>query len=486
MWRENVRNQAALAVFVLVVALAVYARTLAPDITWAHDGGDGGDLITAAATGGVPHPPGYPTYLLLSWPFVNLAVGNLAWRMNLFSAVGAGGASALVALSVFRLARDAGHNPPAAWAAAAGAGLALAFSPLLWSQAVIAEVYAPGALFAALLLWQAVRRPAGQWAAAAWGLTWGMALGINLPLAIYGLLFLEFAWRQRRLWIGGGVGLACGLAIFAILPLRARLGSPVNWGGADTWAGLWWLISAQLYRGYVLSLAPSALPARLLAWAVLLVRQFTPAGPILAGWGLGRLTGLRRGLAVASVLACIGLSIFAIGYNTTDSYVHLIPVLILAAAWLGLGLCQVLELAGQALSRRWRWRRLALAAMAGALPLGLLVTGWDEADLASDRPAVVFGLSRLESAPPRAILLTGQDAQTFTLWYFHYARGSRPDVAVVDRGLLGMPWYRDAVARVDKLPGLASAADPLLALSGLGRPVCSITDVGLDCRQGNQ
>src|SRR5260221_6952190 len=47
-------------------ALIVYLATLAPGLTWANNGADGGDLITAAVTGGVAHPPGYPTYLLLA------------------------------------------------------------------------------------------------------------------------------------------------------------------------------------------------------------------------------------------------------------------------------------------------------------------------------------------------------------------------------------------------------------------------------------
>ena len=39
--------------------------TAAPGLTWAHFGADGGDLLAAAAVHGIPHPPGYPLYLLL-------------------------------------------------------------------------------------------------------------------------------------------------------------------------------------------------------------------------------------------------------------------------------------------------------------------------------------------------------------------------------------------------------------------------------------
>src|SRR5512144_2671056 len=73
--------------FVFVTLLAIYLRTIAPGLTWANDGSDGADLITAAATGGVAHPTGYPLYLLLARLFQFLPAGSLAFRTNLMSAI---------------------------------------------------------------------------------------------------------------------------------------------------------------------------------------------------------------------------------------------------------------------------------------------------------------------------------------------------------------------------------------------------------------
>ena len=50
-----------IGVATLIICILTYLRTLAPGITWANDGYDSGDLITAAVTGGVAHPTGYPT-----------------------------------------------------------------------------------------------------------------------------------------------------------------------------------------------------------------------------------------------------------------------------------------------------------------------------------------------------------------------------------------------------------------------------------------
>jgi hypothetical protein len=51
----------------------------------------------------------------------------------------------------------------------------------------------------------------------------------------------------------------------------------------------------------------------------------------------------------------------------------------------------------------------------------------------------------LSGAPPRAILVTAEDAHTFTLWYVHDVLGKRPDVIVVDYDLLGIESYHKMV-----------------------------------------
>ncbi len=60
-----------IAVFIL--ALVVYVLTLGPTVT----GEDSGELVTAAYELGVPHPPGYPAWVLSAHPFTWLPFGNV-------------------------------------------------------------------------------------------------------------------------------------------------------------------------------------------------------------------------------------------------------------------------------------------------------------------------------------------------------------------------------------------------------------------------
>jgi len=120
--------------------LALYAATLAPSVL----PGDSGEFQIAAPTLGIPHPTGYPLYLVLGRLFSLLPMASVAYRLNLFSAVAAAGA----VWAVYRAGRALGLRPTASLL---GASL-LAVSETFWNQATIAEKYALNALFVALTL----------------------------------------------------------------------------------------------------------------------------------------------------------------------------------------------------------------------------------------------------------------------------------------------------------------------------------------------
>src|SRR5438128_6591606 len=62
--------------------LVVYLATVSPTVNFI----DSGELITAVHEPGIVHPPGYPLYTLLGYVASHLPVGEVAWRVNLFSA----------------------------------------------------------------------------------------------------------------------------------------------------------------------------------------------------------------------------------------------------------------------------------------------------------------------------------------------------------------------------------------------------------------
>ncbi len=427
------RTRLALGGIVFVVSLLIYLLTLAPDLTWSHWGADGGDFVTAALTGRVPHPPGAPVYMLLADIFVRLPWGTPAWRLNLLSAVMGAGAVAGVTATLLRRARAG---------AALVAGLALACAPLFWSQALITEVTTTAAFFAAWTLFLAVGPPPGEDSpgrALAAGLVWGLGVAVH-PILVFLAPVMGGRWRGKAR--GSLVaGFFVGLLPYTLLPLRGTWPQP--WADMNSLAGWWDFVSARLYQGYVLGLPWADWPRRALAAATLLARQFTPVGALLALWGGRRLWEREHRAAVGRALAVIGVGFYAVGYNTADSLVYFVPFLPLAALWLGEGLagsfcgsvrrsqtCRSADLR-PATAREVARRDIPVAVWL-LLPALSLLWHWPALDLSHDWTARRWLERTMTEAPPDAVLVTSQDAHTFTLWYSQAGLGLRPDVSVVD------------------------------------------------------
>jgi len=143
-----------LALGLFATVLFLYTQTLAPSAAALFD--DSLEFPLVVHRLAIAHPTGYPLYTLLGKLAVAVlgAWRNPAWAVNLLSAMAAALTVALVYLAGREMTRR--RLPPLLGA------VALACSPVFWSQAVVAEVYALNSAFVAALLWLALhwaRRP---------------------------------------------------------------------------------------------------------------------------------------------------------------------------------------------------------------------------------------------------------------------------------------------------------------------------------------
>ena len=457
------RSDVLTALAVAVCALAVYAPLVAPTLTWRNVGGDGGDLAAAVAVLGVPHPSGYPTYMLLGRFFSTaLPWGDIAYRLNLMSAVlsaAAAGALYLAArlLQELTFKPDAG-GPRTRRAIAAIGALAYAFAPLPWSQATITEVYALHAFFASAVLLctlgllHSISFASSPGSTSAWliagALATGLGLGNHLTLALVAApgFFLALALRRR---IPGAVmapsALLAGLTVYAYLPWRAAANPPVNWGDASNLAGFLWVVTGEPYRNYVFGLPASALPARVASYAGYLVQQFNPVGFGLAVVGLAFLWTYNRTLALLTLWGALFISVFAVLYSTPDSYLYLLPVFMVMALWLVAGLHY---LVADVLAPRLAARRMSRTGPALAIALALavvpgvsLVTQYAAQDLRADTSALDYAREVVATVEPNALVVAQTERHEFTLVYYQQAVDSLWPVTLVSAELVQYDWY---------------------------------------------
>ncbi len=307
-----------------LASFAVYFYTLAPTVTLE----DSGELAVASDYLGVPHPPGYPIWTLLTWffqwifhwvrfygqPDSNLMLvlkslkdvfdgggfqghPNPAWSVGLcsafFGALSAGLLALLVSRSgadilrgVERITRVLGRSTESliCWVSGVTGGLLFAFSPVLWSQSTIVEVYSLNAFFmvwTVLLTYRWMCRPHEDTTLYLAAFVFGLGLTNHQSLLFVALALLAAMWYRDR-------------ALFR-----------------DALAGLFWLIAGILfYKAWKAGAptSPEALRSKQTMITVGLLFLASPAGLFLIERKL--MTEWKRFLIVVAMVG-LGLSFYA-------------------------------------------------------------------------------------------------------------------------------------------------------------------------------
>jgi hypothetical protein len=427
------------------LSLALYARTLAPGLL----PGDSGELQTLSALLGNTHPTGYPIYLLIGKLFTWLPVGDVAYRINLLSAVMA----ALAVAGVYLAGRLlVGHRLPALVGA-----IALAVSPTLWSQAVIAEVYTPGAVclvavLVCLLAWDTYRNPRFLFLAGALG---GLSLGVHMSVALLAPavgLFLFLSWWRARgqgqaIWrpalLGALAGVGLMLVAFLALDWNAPranffdsavLPSRSAWGYQTTelntpFERLVFNLSGRQFRSLMFADPAETMPRLSQQYLDGLPHELTWWVVGLAGIGLLGLLVRRWRVGVFFLLALAAYLAYTFNYDLWDLYVFFIPSYVLLAILASAGLGWLVD----GLRRFVPWR-VARLIVEPALAVAVVAVGvWpifapNMPLIQMGRPAFHFdgypadnvGMAGIHPQATAVVRSLDQDAIIFTDWYWLY------------------------------------------------------------------
>ncbi|NJN68179.1 MAG: DUF2723 domain-containing protein [Chloroflexaceae bacterium] len=466
-------------------SLVLYARTAAPDVL----SGDSAEFQFAAPLLAVPHPTGYPLYILLA-KLATLVVpfGNIAHCVTLVSSLAGAGTVALLALLVWRATGT--------FVAALVAATALAVAPGLWNAATMAEVYTLHTFLLALLagvLWQAyaawkptVGGPSAsplQWfwlssAACVAGLGFsnhGSFLFTGVPLLVgYGAFLLivlpagtcaPFAQCWSRLggvcfW--GMVGLAPWLFV---LTQYARMG-PFNgldhgldygrhlsgtplpdpvayfWGAPTTWPEAVAHLFGGVMRGGIFE-PPGVARIGAVAHALgeRLWFEFGPVGLLLGVGGFVALFRRLPGVWIGSVwvAGATVLYVSSLGRAVQDAMVFTLPLLLPWSLWVGVGataLAHPRSLVGRFAPHGWsRWSGWGQRFSAAVLVLFLvLMLAWGYTRFPYGNKSHLglfrtFGEGALARMAPGAVVLTRWEQGTI-LQYLRLVEVQRPDIWV--------------------------------------------------------
>jgi hypothetical protein len=431
----GVRQDGVVAGALALGFLLLYLRTLCPTVYL----GDAGEISTAIATGGVVHPPGYPLFSLLGRAaLVLVPCGEPAFRLGCLVAA----AAATTVGALYLLAR---HLDCGRWAAAAGAAT-LGAGYTFWSQSTRVEVYSFHALLVCLAFLGGLQsRHSGRLrylAVAALAGSFGLAHHLTIVLMAPAVLAIcgPRLWRDpglgRRLLLTTGL-LAAGPSLYALLAVWASAEPLQAWGYPVNLPLLWNHASARLYQRGLQFPVGALLLRELRQTAAFYVDNFPSLLallPLVGGWVLWR---RDRALAAGLLLGIAVAGVFNLCYQVDDIAPYYIPIWLLGAALLAVALDAVLRRLA-----RPRARQTGGALLFSGLLAALVLRNIATCDLSRATWVREFARQKLESADPRAILVTQEDADVFPIWYVQDLLHVRPDVLLVDRILTRAAWSR--------------------------------------------
>ncbi|HIJ97107.1 MAG TPA: DUF2723 domain-containing protein [Desulfuromonadales bacterium] len=467
-------NQNRLDLFLVsscVIPFAIYMLTLAPSVTFF----DSGEFLTATACLGSAHSPGYPLFLMFAKPFTWIPLGNIAFRINVATAVSSSLACLVVyILTTYILAKDTLlENKRFSLLVVKSAGLAAAISfsvtPRLWLQSNHDKPYPllafiSAIIFYLLLKWRDEYRAGSERPSYVYVCTFlaGLAMAVHqtivLLLPAWILMIVLTDWRMitrvKELILATAFAMI-GFSVQLYLPLRA-LGNPLlNWGDAKTVDQFLWHF---LRKGY-----PSDPPVRNLAllWeqikAFNIAREFTWIGVALLLLGLAYLWRRERTVVAAYLLSILTFLLVIVGYfNTAYDVIFLTeefftPLYLLTAVLIGVGLFSLLKFAIHNASIPDRIGTpiyLLVSVMFFSLPSALCAVNYYENDQHNNYIAFDYASNSLRSLPQNAVMFTWGDSGAFPLWYLQGVERMREDLDLPHTPHLVFDWYLNSMPRL--------------------------------------
>ncbi len=438
-----------------IAAFVLYALAAPSGWYWL----DSAELSAAAVNLGSSHPTGFPLYVVLAKAASLLPVGELAFRINLFSAL----CASLAVLWLARLVSEVCREDAAGIVGGVAAGGTLAVSLTFFRNATVAEVYAPTAamIALALLLLNRLLRDGDSRHGLLLTIVCGLGLATHTSFLLAGpvivVFFLVRIYQGAR-WPMVAPLLLVGMmaATYLYLPVRSSTGrtAAVDWGHPRTASAFVdHVTGARIRRGFSADKAASRQSAAAqmrstnpevvrhnantfakdISEQLLLILVATIGGVV---W-LARRRRTRWLLAALAVVV-VGDVIYSFWINPMGlvDLQNGVPTALGLCGFAGVGVAWFARAFGRA------------APFGGAVVAFILVvtTGlvsWQPVFAASsgDLPRR-WSEAAMDAMPPRGIVLSTTDSVSSGLLYLSAVEGARPDVTALVQQHADGDWQR--------------------------------------------
>jgi hypothetical protein len=434
---------------IVLLAGVLFFLTAARDIVV----GDTPELITAAVSLGVAHPPGYPLFTMLGHLFSLLPFGSIPFRVNLLAVACGALTVGVVYLTALYLTRSR--------LAGAVAALVLAVNPIFWAWSVVGEVFPLNNLIAALLIFFLVLwhdRPERTGFLVASSFLTGLALTNHHTIVLLAPAICFALWQRRAVILARPqiiawclVVLFLGLLPYLYVPWASAHHPGYNWGNVSSVRDLIDLIIRKSYGGRRLVSTPGYGGGSPFVRIIALGVSFGPVAAVLIALGALQAYRSRRWYFWFTLIAFVFTGPFFVWISnlnlaTAPSALFVLQRFFLLshvvlAPLLGFGL---LFIAGVIASFVPALRNAALpmVGILGLIAVGVTVkTRYRQIDQSHNSVARSFGEEVFATAEPDSILLGTGDGLVFPLIYLQTIESVGQHVTLIALPLLSADWY---------------------------------------------
>ncbi len=426
-------------------------------------GGDSGELVAAAFTRGIAHPPGYPFYMGLGYLTSHIPWGTVAWRIGLLSSLPYALSLVFLGKTIIVLTKRRLLGP-----------LVIVIAALLypnWLYAIVPEVFGLYAFFSSVLVYLAARFIQTKGTKYLYWLSFvsdvslthhHMIIILIVVIAITCGRLVEGAIRTQSVrWGRMFIFFTLGFLLYLYAPIVSRSNPPFDWEHPASLGGFIRLVTRASYGSFRASYATGeSVMDRILG--IVTVAHFT-----LQDFGWLGVLGIGIGIVVvvmrfkshyplllgypAALLAFFFYAGFPVGSDFALGTLERFMVVLYQqyAILYGLGLYGALALV-VGVWRRYRFHTELLGVVTGVvivlgflLPVRLFLTNYPRLiQIRDDRTMETLADDILRSVPNGAILSLDTDTSINAVAYAYYVLGKRRDMVFMSFPLLQYPVYR--------------------------------------------
>lgn len=349
------------AVLGSVFLFSRYITALAPTV-YKHDPGE---LQLLSGVLGIPHATGYPLYIWTGKLFSFIPIGDLAYRINLMSAVFA--AATVFLFSAISASVLKNTNPWISHLSGTFAGLCYGFSYAFWGEAILAEMYTLHVFLLLLTLllllkWSRKSSSLYLWVGLfVFGAMFGnhfSAVALMPGVVIFLLLHDSRQWLRWQkpassmlAFISGF--LVCNVFLFWLLWRREvpfdhwhsiiipslEFYPELQKSSHSFWHAWWFTVTGGQFKGSMMSVPISWQVTELHALLYRIAGQFFPLMTVLAGVGIVGLWHYHWRFGLMTILVFSTQVALNINYYVPNKVlIYYITPYAMVAVWISVGL----------------------------------------------------------------------------------------------------------------------------------------------------